>query len=215
MAIPASKTAMRGQLRNVLGSLSPAHVDAQSKEVAERLFTLGEFSTSEAVCIYVSMPVCEVQTGPILQAALEAGKRVFIPKVTGKRSEDMVMFEVGSFSEIEALPKNRWGIPEPSLEKALASPDGTTLGIIQTVLVPGVAFDETCARLGHGKGYYDSFLSRVSAANGLVGRGPPVTVGLALSEQIVQAVPTEPHDWRLNFVVLPDRVISQSDRAPV
>jgi len=205
------KASIRSHLKTVLSQLSPASVELQSRQVAERLEGLGAIASSDTVCIYLSMPG-EIQTYPIVKSFLDSGKRVFIPKVTGKRSEDMVMFEVSSYSDIDAFPKNRWGIPEPSLETVLASPDGTTLGIIRSVIVPGVAFDTSCARLGHGKGYYDCFLSRLAAANEQAGIGPPVTFGLSLNEQIVDAVPMEKHDWHLDYVVLPSKTLQKTEK---
>jgi len=206
------KASIRSHLKMVLSQLSPAVVEAQSGQVAERLTGLGAIASSDTVCIYLSMPTGEIQTYPLVKSFLDAGKRVFIPKVTGKRSEDMVMFEVSSYSDIDDFPKNRWGIPEPSLETVLARPDGTTLGVIRSVIVPGVAFDTSCARLGHGKGYYDSFLSRLTAANEQAGIGPPVTFGLALEEQMVDAVPMEKHDWHLDYVVLPSKTLQKTEK---
>ena len=42
--------------------------------------------------------------------------------------------------------------------------DGATLGVIDFVICPGVAFDNQCRRLGHGKGYYDTFIERLEIA---------------------------------------------------
>lgn len=207
----SAKASIRKHLRTVLNQLSLSQVESQSKQVAERLGGFSAFTTnSDAVCIYLSMPG-EVQTYPIVKSLLENGKRVFIPKVTGKRSEDMVMFEISSYNEIETFPKNRWGIPEPPLETVLARPDATTLGIIRSVIVPGVAFDLSCARLGHGNGYYDCFLSRINAANEKAGMQPPITIGLALDEQLIDVVPMEAHDLPLNYVVFPTKIVSRGD----
>lgn len=42
--------------------------------------------------------------------------------------------------------------------------------------------------------YIDCFLERVSASNVAMGLPPPITIGMALDEQIVSNVPIEPHD---------------------
>lgn len=63
----------------------------------------------------------------------------------------MIMCEMGSLDEVHAMPKNKWGIPEPPAE---GREDGVYCGLIDLVLVPGVAFDSSTNRLGHGKGYY-------------------------------------------------------------
>jgi 5-formyltetrahydrofolate cyclo-ligase len=61
----------------------------------------------------------------------------------------------------------------------------------QWVLVPGVGFDLSGARLGRGKGYYDRYLEVRSA----------VRIGLAWSEQIVENVPMESHDCHMDFII--------------
>ena len=91
--------------------------------------------------------------------------------------------------------------------------DMTSSAEFDLLLVPGVAFDARCNRLGHGKGYYDSFIQQTRAR---VGRGAgsnsnnggggggvtsPIIVGLALSPQVVEMVPVGEQDQRLDFVV--------------
>lgn len=64
---------------------------------------------------------------------------------------------------------------------------------IDAVVVPLVAFDETCRRLGYGGGNYDSYLERLSPSCAVVGVG--------FREQLVDAVPTEPHDIPLPAIL--------------
>lgn len=63
----------------------------------------------------------------------------------------MIMCEMRSLDEVHSMPKNKWGIPEPSAE---GKEDGVYSGLIDLVLIPGMAFDRSRNRLGHGKGYY-------------------------------------------------------------
>lgn len=120
----------------------------------DALMQVKQFSESQALSAYLSMPQGEVVTYDIIQLAFLQKKRVFIPKILGKQSQDMFMLEIPSFAILNSFDRNRWGIPEPSREMVSNSPDGTSLGVIDLILVPGVAFDPMCGRLGHGKGYY-------------------------------------------------------------
>jgi 5-formyltetrahydrofolate cyclo-ligase len=68
--------------------------------------------------------------------------------------------------------------------------DPTTLDV---VVVPGLAFTADGRRLGQGGGHYDRFLPRL--------RADCITVGAAFAEQLVDDLPTDPHDVRLDLVV--------------
>jgi len=117
----------------------------------------------------------------------------------------MVMMEVLSIQEIEQFPKNKWGIPEPPEDLLLQRANGADMGVIDLVILPGVAFDSLCGRVGHGKGYYDSFLERVNAGNAAHNRPPPTTIAISFDEQVVESVPMAAHDKYLDFVVTPTR----------
>lgn len=64
------------------------------------------------------------------------------------------------------------------------------------IVVPMVAFDRAGIRLGHGRGYYDRGVLALHAK----GLRPPL-VGLAFSVQEVAAIPTEPHDVGMDWIV--------------
>ena len=66
----------------------------------------------------------------------------------------MRMFPLESEEEVKSFPLTKWNIPEPSKELVLSREDGVLAGDIDVVVVPGMAFDARCNRLGHGKGYY-------------------------------------------------------------
>lgn len=208
------KRAMRVDMQQRLRTLAKDYIDQQSAAVTASLLTLPSVSSSKALSIYLSMGG-EVDTNSILRGAFAGGKRVFIPKIVGKKSPDMFMLEVSSMDMIDSFAKNSWGIPEPSLEYVQTQADGTYVGVIDCVVLPGVAFDRQCNRLGHGKGYYgkpfrlhqlfsliygatgshtDSFIDRLSKANAEQGKAAPLLIGLALEEQIVESVPMEDHD---------------------
>ncbi len=75
------------------------------------------------------------------------------------------------------------------------------LGGLDLVLLPGVAFTRDGKRLGHGKGYYDTFLHE---HNDKLGRFPYL-IALSLKEQIVEDLPTTEHDVVLDEVLFHDR----------
>jgi 5-formyltetrahydrofolate cyclo-ligase len=69
-------------------------------------------------------------------------------------------------------------------------PDPTAVDV---VIVPGVAFAPDGARLGQGGGWYDRFLASV--------RPDCTSIGVGFDPQVVEVLPTEPHDIRLDSIV--------------
>eukprot|EP00903_Cladosiphon_okamuranus_P009310 g8882.t1 len=200
------KKAMRKRIKSELKAMSEGAVDTASAAVAERLLACPQFrkgSTGEgAVSVYLSMPG-ELGTAAIVGGLFKLGKKVYIPKVMGSGSADMRMFPVRSEEEIASFPPTKWKIPEPSEDLALSREDGVLEGDIDVVVVPGVAFDSRCNRLGHGRGHYDCFFERVNKASKDKGRPPPVRMGVCFDEQVVDCVPTESTDVPLDFVLTP------------
>ena len=88
----------------------------------------------------------------------------------------------------EALVPGRFGIAEPCALCPAVTPD--------VVLVPMLAFDRNGHRLGHGAGYYDRTLAELRRRHPAV-----LAVGLAFAAQEVHALPAEPHDQRLDWIV--------------
>ncbi len=65
------------------------------------------------------------------------------------------------------------------------------------VLVPGVAFDRDGNRLGRGGGFYDRLLERLAEC----GSARPVFVGVCFAEQVIEDIPVEQHDVRMDSVI--------------
>lgn len=109
------------------------------------------------------MPAGELSTRNIVQDALQNGKNVYIPYIHKvDQLSIMDMLALNSMAEFESLQPDKWGIPSlqptqiPGRRNCF---DATGLDLI---VMPGMAFDQGFRRLGHGKGYYDHFLTRYS-----------------------------------------------------
>lgn len=201
-SISMAKNTIRQEIKNKLKTLSITQVEEQSLLVTNSLCYQQCYIQSEAICIYLSMKN-EIITLPIIKDAFNNNKRVFIPKVLGGKSEELVLYELSNYSEIDSFPKSKWGIPEPTIDMINSKPDGINLNVIDLIVVPGVAFDKKCGRVGHGKGYYDCLLERINNFN----TTPVLTIGLALEEQIIEGeVPKESHDIGLNYIITPSTI---------
>ena len=143
------------------------------------------FRRARFVCCYVALPY-EVQTWRMIEDVLSRGKRVAVP-VVQPGSNRLRLSEVRD-PDAELLP-GAFGVWEP-VHSALRPVDP---GDLDLVLVPGLAFDRAGHRLGHGLGYYDRFLASLP-------RSIP-TVGLAFAWQLVDRLPTSPHDYAVSAVL--------------
>ena len=199
------KKLLRREVQAVLKSLTDAEVAADSSAVWARCLELPHVAQCSGASVYLDM-ACEVRTGGLITELFARGKRVFVPCIVGGSHSDMRMVEVSAASEIAGWPRNKWGIPELPVAEALAREDMACSGCIDVVFTPGVAFTAAGERLGHGKGYYDSFFARATEAHNTLGRAPPAAIGLALEKQIVEKIPTDVHDVRLTAVVAPGQV---------
>ncbi|HRJ06447.1 MAG TPA: 5-formyltetrahydrofolate cyclo-ligase [Candidatus Saccharibacteria bacterium] len=78
-------------------------------------------------------------------------------------------------------------------------------GVFDVIIVPLVAFDDSCHRLGHGGGWYDRFLATQPNA---------LKIGLAFDIQQVDILPVEEHDIPLDCIVTESRIIKRSAFRP-
>lgn len=69
------------------------------------------------------------------------------------------------------------------------------------LIVPLIAFDRGCRRIGYGKGHYDRAIAALKAV------GTVRTIGVAYAAQEVDAIPVEPHDRLLDAVVTEREII--------
>lgn len=182
----------------VLGSrdaLVPAERRRLSAAITARVFAMPAWRAAETILAYSSFG-SEFDTKAIVDAALESGRTLVLPRVN-RSTRRLDLYRV--VDPQRDLVAGSWGIAEPHPEKcAPVSP--VAIGM---VLVPGVAFDRRGARVGYGGGYYDKLFETCFALG-----GRPHTLAPAYGCQIVDAVPVDSHD------VLVDHVVTDVDCFP-
>lgn len=183
------KDELRRDIKKIRGNLSKEEVFEKSKKIKKRLFQMDEFKKADNVLFYVSYDN-EVITHEMIKEYLSGGKRVFVP-VTDKQNRCL---NISRLERWDDLVMGAYGILEPKME----SMKEVSIDIIDLVIVPGVAFDESGNRLGHGMGYYDSFLKKSDKV---------ASIGLAFEFQVVDFVPFEKHDMSLDKIITEERVI--------
>lgn len=106
----------------------------------------------------------------------------------------MEMVKLYSMEDLERLPTTKWNIKQPADNDIRQSAPDSRLDLI---CLPGLAFTKCGKRLGHGMGYYDKYLNMYVSTQ----RHRPYLVALAFSEQLLDDVPTDQHDFNLDLVL--------------
>jgi 5-formyltetrahydrofolate cyclo-ligase len=167
---------------------------ALSSRIAANFFSLREYQEARLLISYCAKGD-EVQTRPIIEGALAAGKRVAVV-VTHVATRTLTFSEIKSY-EGELAP-GPFGILEP--RRAFLRP--VELSQAGLILVPLVAWDVTGGRLGYGMGYFDRALAGDDSER------LPIKVGLALESQRVQKIiPRSWHDVPLDVIVTEERIV--------
>ena len=86
-----------------------------------------------------------------------------------------------------------WGILEPPKQRWGESGKDIDPEQLDCIMVPGVAFDRNCGRLGNGAGYYDRLLKCV--------RADAVLIGVCFESQLVEQAVMDVHDVAVHFVI--------------
>ena len=148
--------------------------------IREAALSSALWKNAESLFIYVSM-FTEPDTRALIAAALEAGKRVYVPLCCPEHVMKAVRMQ-----SLDELSPGALGIPEPPAENEAAGP-----GDLDLVVIPCVTVTKSGERLGHGAGYYDRFLR--------LHRCP--TLCLCYGRMLADAVPTDENDVRMDWVV--------------
>lgn len=118
----------------------------------------------------------------------EAGHPVALPRFDSRESPMNFAAHDDPFGE-QDLERGPFGIMQPTASSIALTPD--------IVFVPLLAFNEQGARLGQGGGHYDRWLAGNPAAK---------AIGMAWDCQLIDQIPTEPHDMKLDAIVTPTRL---------
>ena len=181
--------AEKQRLRALLRETAATRPSGDSAPLIARLSRLEEWVKASSVLLFAPLPG---EPDPMSLLKHHPEKKFLFPRIKGTGLE---LFHWSA--------ECRW-IPGPSHFPSLREPDPecwepAAPHHVDLVLIPGLAFDSGGGRLGRGKGYYDRLLADPSFH--------ARKVALAWEWQIVEAVPTEPHDALMNLIVTEERVI--------
>ena len=151
-----------------------------SSFVQDKLYAINKIMCCDCIMLYKAL-ADEVSIEAIYKRLKSEGKICCFPVVVGK---NIVIRKDDGFV------KGAFDIYEPCGD--IINPSD-----VDVVIVPGVAFDKKCNRLGRGGGFYDRFLVHMSAFK----------IGVCPDSLLFDNIPSEQHDINVDMVVTEKRVI--------
>lgn len=201
--VQESKKELRREMKLVLANLDSRWV---SKAHAELCAGLTELVAS--LPLYYPSPRHVLAWVPCFQGEVDLAEFianmlkdsiVYLPRVDAGRSMQFVRVRDDWGAHVTTGPR---GViqPEEGYGEPLVVPQSSDLFVI----VPGLAFDQSGQRLGRGAGYYDHFLATP-------GLERAVKIGVCWSMQMVQMVPTDAHDVKMDWICYERGVMKVGD----
>ena len=166
-----NKSELRSKLRKIRDSID---FKARSKNVISKLEANSYFIKASKIMVYISFG-SEVDTISLIKKYF-AKKQFYVP---------VVDFGVCELYDLNDCVENKYGILEPRVKKEIDVND------LDLIILPGVGFDKSRRRLGYGSGYYDKLLKDCDVK----------TIALAFDCQIIDKLPEEKHDRRVDLLI--------------
>lgn len=179
MDIKGEKKELRRNIKFLKSSVTGEELEKSSLIIQNKVLELPQIRSAETILLYHSLPD-EVDTSLLLERLsnrLSGSKRVLLPVVNG----DILLIKEFVPQSMNCGYRN---IMEPVGESV--SPLEIDIAVI-----PGVAFDKFCNRMGRGKGFYDRLLPSLNCGK----------IGLGFGFQVVDNIPCEPFDYPLDMVI--------------
>ena len=183
------KTEIRAAMKSRRKALTPAERAAASEIICAKLaadsdvgLMVDPLEWGSPIAVYLASSQ-EIDLSPFIRKMLAMGVKVVAPRWNGETYELSVLKGLDDAH----LRKGPMGILEPA-EAEIVSPKS-----VEVWLVPGLAFTRNGKRLGYGGGWYDRLLADAPKK--------ALKIGAAYSFQVVDDLPSEPHDVQLTGVV--------------
>lgn len=175
------KKELRERIKNEKKKYSLEQKKSEEQNIFNAIEKLHQFKIAKNIGLYHALKD-EVQTEAFLNKWSDT-KHIYIPHVD---NQSMTFHRYFTNMKLE---RSQLGVLESNQSEIINAEK------IDLMIVPGIAFDVNCNRLGRGGGYYDRFLTRTQAYK----------IGIAYDCQIVEQLKTEAHD------VIMDCVVSSSE----
>lgn len=191
-----TKQEIRAQIRGLRKAMTEQEWREKSHSICETIRQLPAYQQARVIYAYLAKQG-EVLLDELIRDALAAGKTVAVPKVLGAEMEffvirDLQEVEIGCMGIREPLSREMIG--ENELQRQT---EGMTPALM---LLPAVAVDTQCHRVGYGGGYYDKYLEKHPGLERMT---------VAFAFQVYPQVPVESCDVPPDCVVTEERIMTR------
>ena len=193
----STKEILRKSFAQIRNSIDKNTRYKESAEISDIITSSLVYKSAKTVFIYVSFG-SEVETHTLIDKAIQDGKRVAVP-LCDRDARTMNAYEIKCRAMLE---RGTYNILEPK-KNLIKNGDIRRVvpSEIDLAIVPAYVYDKKGARIGYGGGYYDRFLSQFCG----------VSLGVAFSQCIVDALQTEEHDVLVDKIVCPEGMIEDGE----
>lgn len=200
-----TKLDIRKRMEHLRKTLLPSEHKAKSERICRttaQLFKRSNQVHSTACKVFIYLPFrTEIDIMPLIHFCWEQGYEVYAPRVD-QGTQQLQLYRLTSEADLEL---GTWGIREPKLTLPLLPEEAWCS--LDWIVVPGLAFDGSGGRIGYGGGYYDRFMERLTRHGTDHREHHPVNVALAFEFQLVEAVPMEAQDFRVDCIITEEHTI--------
>ena len=181
------KQQLRAIVRRLEAALAPEYKAKSARSIAHRLLAMPEYQEAQTVFCFVGTDR-EIDTRPILEDALAAGKTLCVPLCT-----EPGHMESRQITDLNQLVPGRCGLLEPTADTPVIPVDA-----IDFAVLPCVTCNYLGQRLGHGGGYYDRYLQQITGTQAVLCR----------TALMCDEIPTEDHDKNMDFVICEEGILN-------
>jgi 5-formyltetrahydrofolate cyclo-ligase len=187
----SSKAAIRKDVlikRNAMNSIESRD---KSSKIQNSIICLEIYLAATVIGVYLPIGK-EVETWQIINHSLLNNKIVVLPRVESDNNLSFYRVEEDDLKH-NLITRPFFGIREPKVLKTKSIKD------IDTLIVPGIAFDRKGARIGYGFGYYDKYMAKNRYKK---------SIGLAYDFQIFDCIPSmNSYDQKIDIIVSENQVL--------
>jgi 5-formyltetrahydrofolate cyclo-ligase len=190
------KKEFRKKVINLRKEKDKDFIKHNSDIITDKLLNLDCIKNAKNIMLYLDFNN-EVSTDSLIKKLLNLGKIVSSP-ITLKEERKLIPSQITDLKN--GIQYGAYNIREPKPECSPA----INIKDLDVIIVPAVAYDKNCYRLGYGGGFYDRFLENL--------RKDVVTIGIAFDLQIFDEVPKEAHDAQLDYIVTESRILTPNKK---